>query len=107
MLTKEKLDKMKCSIPGCKCDSRDGFFFHGRCHQSDRVTAFYDNEMLEVACAECGRPIADVKVTDYKGFGFLKGKCHDSTVKVFYVNGTLSIMCAKCNNPIATIAVAQ
>ena len=61
-LTRKYLDRAHCMSPGCTHESHGGLFMHGKCHMDADVEAEYLNGILHIRCAECGNPVADVKV---------------------------------------------
>jgi hypothetical protein len=65
LFTKQHLDKMRCSQPGCTdCDHE--LFFSQKCHPKAGLTVSYDKSSghLHLACRKCETPLAGILVAD-------------------------------------------
>jgi len=67
MIGKLELDLMAahgCQMPGCKQEGHDIVFLHGRCHLHAPLEVSYKrgSGVLRVACVECHKVIAEIKV---------------------------------------------
>lgn len=55
-----------CATPGCKHMHDPDMYIHARCHIKADLHVRYDSRdhQLHLECAECGSPVADVKVAE-------------------------------------------
>lgn len=62
--TLEKMIGQGCQAPGCDHKHDPTLFLHSRCHPEGEVEVSYtkDDGFVLVACRECGKEIAKVKV---------------------------------------------
>lgn len=130
-LTREQLDKMTCSVPGCAHETHP-LVLHGRCHpkspQSVRMSI--DERALEVSCKSCGafisllavaleeveaiaRILGEAEIESARAQGLLPGmrfhqNCHRGTgLYAVYSNGHLIVMCAECQTPAHTFHILE
>lgn len=61
--TREQLDKLGCSVPGCTCDDSE-LILRSRCHEEVPTWAWYDKRdgTLTVRCAKCESVVVVVQV---------------------------------------------
>lgn len=64
MLTRKDLDSLHCGIPNCTHEDHEPMYLHGRCHIASYVEVSYFNGSIKVACAECKKVIAIIKVAE-------------------------------------------
>lgn len=64
MLTREELDRMRCSTPGCKNEHGPLVIAQG-CHPAQGVGLVYMNGALTVVCHVCTRPICTIAVAEH------------------------------------------
>lgn len=62
-LTKNSLDKAKCSVPGCENCTHE-IYIHGQCHPHAPLDAHYDKGTgwLVIRCHRCKMMICEVVV---------------------------------------------
>jgi len=60
ILTQLTLGSATCDEPGCGCSGR--MYLHSACHQDVPMWASYENGVLVLECAECGKPAAKIAV---------------------------------------------
>lgn len=62
-LTQKELDKFKCDQPDCPHD-HSVLYLQQKCHPDASVNCRYVKATgnLHVECAECGGPVAEIKV---------------------------------------------
>ena len=55
-----------CETPGCKHEDHGNLYLHGRCHIRARTEVSYaiGTGVIRVACAECHKLIAEIKVAE-------------------------------------------
>jgi len=61
LYTREQLDGMGCSMPGCHED-HGPMHFHAACHPGGQTSVYYEQGILVVSCSVCEREIARIGV---------------------------------------------
>ena len=66
ILTRKKLNKWKCSNPGCTED-HSVLFFHSTCHPDTGTWAAYEKAtgLLTLVCEACDEPLAVLQIADH------------------------------------------
>jgi hypothetical protein len=64
ILTRKELDAQECADPDCDHAAHTGepMWMHAVCHPKGDLGVCYIDGVLQLVCAECGKPAAEIEV---------------------------------------------
>lgn len=126
ILTRQDLDKVTCSAPGCDHAAHQGgaFVLHGRCHpRSTQIVRFLrETFSIEVICKRCNLLVAHIGIDPREAEPILaqlpegqhtlrlyphcSPKCRKiGALFLTYQDGHLLAVCARCKGGVGTMHV--